>query len=571
MNGHYTYTPYIWPSFVTVLLLIALAAYSWHRRSEPGALPFSIGSLLAALWVAGIVMEVAAVNVVTKIFWVKVQAIWQLPAVTAVACFVLEYTWPGHWLTRRNLALLSIAPLVFLVLILTNDLHHLVWRSFAFDGSVTALRGLGNWMALAYFYGLGLIEIFVFVWLFMHSPQHRLPVAVMLIGEVGSRAVYLLEATNKIRTDLPIDMISIAIVFLMYAIALFGFRIFDPITLARQTVIAQMREGMLVLDSQGRVASLNPAAERILQVSANRARGRPVRELLPAYPDGHLHDIGTTVIEFSLGEGPAVCNFTLAVSQMKDWRGLEVSRLLLLRDVTEPKRARETQRQQQLLLAVMQERERLARELHDSLGQTLAAAHLQAGTARLLLARGETAQADKCLEQMAEMTIAAEADVREYLLSVKTVFSAERPFFEALRQYAARFSQQYSLRVELSVPPQLEAQGLEAVVEVQLLRIIQEAMSNVRKHARAKNVQVVFAVSGPQVQIVILDDGQGFDSATVAAQQQSEGFGLQAMRERAETLGGSLEVLSQSGQGTRVVVQVPARINGEKGNVEAVK
>jgi hypothetical protein len=100
----------------------------------PGALRFSIGSLLAALWAAGSVMEYAAVDVATKIFWVKVQAIWQLPTVTAITCFTLEYTWPGRWLTRRNLALLSIAPLLFLGLTLTNNLHHLLWTGFRFDG-----------------------------------------------------------------------------------------------------------------------------------------------------------------------------------------------------------------------------------------------------------------------------------------------------------------------------------------------------------------------------------------------------------------------------------------------------
>jgi signal transduction histidine kinase len=219
------------------------------------------------------------------------------------------------------------------------------------------------------------------------------------------------------------------------------------------------------------------------------------------------------------------------------------------------------QRQQQLLLATLRERERLARELHDSLGQTLAAAHLQASTARLLLAQGETAQTDQCLEYMADMTLAAEADVREYLLAVKTAFSPDRPFFETLQEYVRRFSQQYSLRVELSIPLQLEAHGLEPAVEVQLLRIIQEALSNVRKHARAKKAQVIFSVSGLMSQIAIIDDGQGFDPAAIAA-RQAEGFGLQAMRERAEALGGSLEVISQPGEGTQVIVKVPLEKDG---------
>ena len=91
MDSHYAYTPHIWPSFLTVLLLIALAVYSGRRRSVPGALPFTIGCLFAALWAAGSMMEAAAVEVQTKIFWVKFQGAWILPVVTAITCFVLEY------------------------------------------------------------------------------------------------------------------------------------------------------------------------------------------------------------------------------------------------------------------------------------------------------------------------------------------------------------------------------------------------------------------------------------------------------------------------------------------------
>ena len=514
MNWHYAYTPYFWPSVFTVLLLIALTVYSWHRRSVPGALPFMIGCLFAVLWAAGSVMEYAAVDVGTKIFWVKFQGVWYLPVATSLLCFVLEYAWPGRWLTRRNLILLAIVPLLILGLVLTNDLHHLAWHSFEFNGSVLPQLGPGGWIVLTYSYGLVIANLIILVWLFPRSQYYRWPVAVMLIGQFGGRTVYLLERIDILHSILPIDVLGMGFEFLMYAVALFGFHIFDPISLAQQTVIAQMREGMLVLDLQGRVASLNLAAEQILQVSTRHARGRHVRELLPAYPDGHLDDddTGRTVIEINLGEVPDIRDFTLGISLLKDWRGLEVGRLLVLRDVTEPKRARELQKQQQLLLATLQERERLARELHDSLGQMLAATRLQASTARLLLAQGETAQTDKCLEQMGEITIAAEADVREYILGAKTAFSSDHLFFPTLRQYAARFSQQYSLRVELSVPPQLEAQGLGAAVEVQLLRIIQEALSNVRKHARAKNAQVVFTDSGQQVQVAIVDDGQGFDN-----------------------------------------------------------
>ena len=112
-----------------------------------------------------------------------------------------------------------------------------------------------------------------------------------------------------------------------------------------------------------------------------------------------------------------------------------------------------------------------------------------------------------------------------------------------------------------------QAVVLAPMAEVQLMRIIQEALSNVRKHACAKNVQLVFAVSDSSVQIGICDDGQGFDSALV--QVQSDRFGLQAMRERAEALGGRFEVISQPSQGTQVKVQLP--VKGQQGRAETIE
>ena len=133
MNGHYTYTPYIWLPVFTVLLLIALAVYSGDAATCR-RVPFSRLSVCGA-WATGSVMEYAAVVWKPKSSG-KVPGVWQLPVVTAIICFVLEYTWPGRWFTRRNLTLLSFPCLLVLGLILTNDLHHLAWRGFAFDESI---------------------------------------------------------------------------------------------------------------------------------------------------------------------------------------------------------------------------------------------------------------------------------------------------------------------------------------------------------------------------------------------------------------------------------------------------
>ena len=91
---------------------------------------------------------------------------------------------------------------------------------------------------------------------------------------------------------------------------------------------------------------------------------------------------------------------------------------------------------------------------------------------------------------------------------------------------------------------------------MQLQRIIQEALTNIRKHSSARSARVVFALDGGQVEIVIEDDGQGFDPISLG---DNQGFGLRAMRGRAEAVGARFEVKSSPGNGTQVIVQVPWR------------
>ena len=197
MSFPYAYMPQIWPPIFTALALIALAVYSFHRRSVPGALPFTIAILFGALWMVGISLEVAALATVTKIFWFKFQAAWLLPITTAVTCFLLEYASPGRWLTRRNLTLLSIPCLLYLGMILTNNLHHLAWQGFLVDHEVIALNGLGNWVFLVYSYGLSVLNVVVLAWLFIHLPQHRWPAALIMVGLVAVRVVYALGQSGS--------------------------------------------------------------------------------------------------------------------------------------------------------------------------------------------------------------------------------------------------------------------------------------------------------------------------------------------------------------------------------------
>jgi PAS domain S-box-containing protein len=555
MNWHYAYTPAIWPSVFTIILLTVLAVYAWHRRSLPGAKWFVIYCLLGVFFLAAKVMEFLAVDFETKTFWFKVEFVWWLPGTTALTCFVLEYAWPGRWVTRRTIVLLTIVPLLAVASLLTNDFHHLLFRAYEFNGDVVPLYGPAGWFFVIYNLGLRVVSITALTWLFIRSPQHRLPAVLIIIAETVVGVVLLFDPYIEESQFFYIPEKAIPVV--ACAIALFGYRIFDPIPLAHRTVIEQMQAGMLVLDLEGRVVSLNPAAERILNAPAQYVKGNMLRELLPAYPEKHSSDSDETKTELGIGEGSGLRYYMLRVWPLNDFRGLTVGLLLMLTDVTEQKRVQAQILEQQRSLAMLQERELLSRELHDNLGQVFAFVNVQGQAIHRLLGRGDLSTADEYVRRLLEVAHEADVDIRESIIGLRATIS-EHGFLPTLTQYLARYEKNYSIQTQLEGAEPFTDEAFEPMVEVQLVRILQEALTNVRKHAHAHCVQIAFVMENDWALITVHDDGRGFDPGISSAGLE-EHIGLRVMRERAEEVGGSLSLQSASGQGTELVVRVPMK------------
>ena len=558
MTWPYSYSADIWLPVFTVFLLVALSVYSWRDRSVPGALPFAIASLFTALWAVGSVMEHAATDLAVRITWMKFQSIWQLLATALITCFILEFAWPGRWLTRRNLILLFIIPLVNLVAILVAQLYHPERLDFGLAGSMFPLFDQSSWLFLAYIYGLGLVNLVVFAWVFMHSPQQRWPVILMATGQIAAGLIFLLEARGIGQFTFPVEMLAIVVLFFVYAIVRFGFYILNPLPLAHRTALEHMHTGMLVLDSMGRVVSLNLSAERILKVSARRAIGWPVSQLLPDYSDKSLVDAAGTEIEMSLGTGESVRHYTLVISLLKDWWGFDAGRLLLLRDVTDEKQVQAKLIAQKQALAILQERERLARDLHDTLGQVLGYASMQVDAAAKLARDGRGEAAAVQLDRLGSMIREADAEVREYIMNLRTTPDLHRPFFTAVQQYLEGFTSNYDIQTDLSIGSSLNGTTFSPDAQMQIFRIMQEALTNARKHSKAHHVQVKFEAEDGRVLVIIRDNGHGFSLNNLKT-VYGRHFGLKFMHERAGQLGGTLQIQSTPGKGTEVMLEVPGR------------
>jgi signal transduction histidine kinase len=558
MSGSYVYNPSMWPAIIAVSLLIFLGLYSWRRRSVPGAKPFAIGCLFAAFWALGALLEISAVDFSTQVFWIKFQVVWQLPSITALMCFVIEFTMLGRWLSRRNLIFLAIPPAIFLGFIITNDNHHLVWVDFQKAAYAIPLPSILNRIFLGYGYILGLIGTIVLLWLAIRSPQHRWPVGIILTGQVISRGMFLLDyVKGGFLGPGESVLIFLGVISAMYAVALFRFHVLDPVSVARKEVLEQMREGMLVLDLQGRIIDLNPSAARILRNSITNLRRKTATEVLSDKID--LSDKARQApIEFSLEQNKLLRHYNLEVTALKDKRDNMFGHLLLLHDITEEKRAQSKILEQQQAVAMLQERESLARELHDSTGQVLGYVNLQVETIRKWLQEGNQEKADSLLIRLAEVAKEAHTDIRESILSLKAGSAQGWSFLPSLRQYLNDFQSHYGIRSELVIKDGLERGCFKPDVEVQLLRVIQESMTNARKHSGAHIIRIVLERNEIWGHVTITDDGCGFDPGQLK-QENDRHFGLVFMNERMKQIGGFMKIESQCGAGTVIKLEAPIR------------
>ena len=211
--------------------------------------------------------------------------------------------------------------------------------------------------------------------------------------------------------------------------------------------------------------------------------------------------------------------------------------------------------QQNRQMAALEERERLAREIHDNLAQTLGILKMQASYVDGLFRSGKIEQAQTFLDRLNRTAADGYDDAREAIFALRSGVSSPSEFLPAFRAYIERFSSAYGIAVRLVVQGESKHE-LQTRMVVELTRVIQEALTNVRKHANARTVMIRLDYEDSQFSVTVEDDGKGFSLARASANTY-EGVGIQIMRERVESLGGLLHIDSTVGKGTRVAARIP--------------
>ncbi|MCI0398666.1 MAG: GAF domain-containing protein [Chloroflexi bacterium] len=342
------YTPYMLPSLTAAALSAWLARYAWHRRPGLGTTWFTVLTLSVALWSLSYTIQLGSPDLLTKVRWLKVQYIGNVLLPLAWLALALEYGGREKWLTRRNLLLLALLPAVTLVLVWSNDAHHLMWQPEVLDASeplptLTLTFGPWFWVTVVLLYMALLVGLVLLILATRRSrmPNYRWHVLILLLGVLFpwlGHTLFLLDVS----LFPPLDMTSTGFMVggMMFVLGIVRFRLFDVASVARQALVDSMRDGVLALDTFHRVIDVNAAARRILNLPASQIIGRAATHILVAADGTDLlekyKDTTELQTEVLLGQGQ---DYELRISPLYNQRRQLRGRLVILHDITARKEA----------------------------------------------------------------------------------------------------------------------------------------------------------------------------------------------------------------------------------------
>lgn len=328
-------------------------------------------------------------------------------------------------------------------------------------------------------------------------------------------------------------------------------------------------DAIVIVDPEGRIRDLNRSAEQLFGYQRDELLGKSIEDLVPeqaralhrrereAYvkaPRARPMGIGLD-LRARRRDGTEV-PVEISLSPMRTSRGLFV--IAIVRDRTERERLRAFGAGS--LRAAEDERLRIARELHDDTAQRLAALLVRLRAAR---SAPDEEQRRRQLDEVQQEIVEAAEGVRRIARGLRPPSLEEMGLETALRSLAQAIREAHGLRIEIETVADGDQPRLESDAELALYRIVQEALSNVVRHAGASRARVVLERQPDRMVVVVDDDGRGFVLGG-ESDPGGRGLGLLGMTERARYLGGRIQVESSPGSGTRVQVEIPRAPAGDR-------
>ncbi|NPV62098.1 MAG: PAS domain-containing protein [Methanotrichaceae archaeon] len=497
---------------LSALASAAIAAFCWTRRSSLGTKPFIVLMVAVSFWSFCDLMRLLSSDYSTMVFWDKMSYLGIVLVGPSWLAFCLQYTKRDGQLNRRNLALLSIVPLVTLVLVFFNEQFGLIWTDLTVV-DLGQFRDLAHghgpwfWVNVAYSYLLILTgTILLFQYALRSSSLYRNQAKVLALGAaipLISNALYV----AGVSPFYPLDMTTLAfsLTGLVAAWGMFHFKLLDIVPVAYDSVVSSMADGVVITDAKNRVADINPAALKMSGLPSQEIIGRPA-DLLPMFKSDLLQRSSSAIESESELEYPGPNGqrfYDLRISVLYDPQGDLLGRLWVFRDITDRRRAQDE------LFRAHQELERRVAERTSQLAE--ANLSLKEQMAELKQSKKEREKLIAELEiknsEMERFTYTVSHDLRSPLITIKG-------FLGFLRQDLAKGSnlrteadmkriEEAVDRMDLLLRDTLALSRIGRVVDppqyVNFGEIVKEALDQVSLQIRSSKVRIIQAESYPVV------------------------------------------------------------------------
>jgi len=473
---------------------------------------------------------------------------------TAWFSVVMIYT-SRYKLYHMVLPTLMAIPILTNVIIWTNPLHGL-WRGVPLRDLTTtwfpiSMYNYGEWFYVVHMpfsIGVGIVSNILLVRAFMtHEHTYRRQIGALL---VAINLPLLVEILYQLGISI-IPHFNVTVFFFpisggILAWALLRRGLLDLTPIARDIVVESMTDLMVILDKQQRIIDVNPAARRLLFGDKKDIIGHDIHALLPEQT-GLLQEASDTQsghTEIELEQNGMERIYEVHQSLVTHPSGDIAGLLLLLRDVTDRRKAEDIFFEQARQVARMEERQRLARDLHDSVTQTLFAASTLAD----LLPRALEKKPEKVKDyahNIQQLIQGTNAEMRLVLLELYPDALTDTDLGTIIQHLCDAYTGSTGTPVNFSTTAQIH---LDEDSQLVFYRVAQEALNNISKHTEASQVIVKLTKGADSIELVVQDNGDGFDITTTPPDH----FGLSNMVERAKDISAVVYIISTINEGTTI-------------------
>lgn len=587
------------------LLSGLLTIYSGYQRKTAGLTAASMMVMCAAVtgWIICYALEIAIVDPAVKDVFSRGKFLGIVVVPVAWFAFAVRYTGRDQWLTRRNILLLGIIPAITTAVIWTNEAHSLMWhtRTLVDAGEFAVLTSepaIWFWVHSAYSYVLIMSGTYFLFRQFIHSPAvYRRQLSALFVAvlvPLAANAITIFGSGSLDLTPFGFAVMGMALIwgFLRY-------QLLDITPVARNLVTDSMTDGMIVLDTAERIVDLNPAAQEIIGKSASEVIGQPIAEaitLLQAQPElvDQYRALETMRNELAVAREGGERRFDVRVSRLRDTRKRVIGHVVILRDITDRKRAEQQIQAQNEALKKANEELALARrqaehatqlksqflatmshELRTPLNAIIGYTEIQLAGMTGELTQEQTDYQERILAN-AEHLLGLINDVLDLSkIEAGRMELVQKPF--ALREWLHEIELQNrvlaenkGLQFDVDVDPQLA--GFIVGDAARLKQIVINLLSNAIKFTEMGGVRIAVSQNDRDTwKIVVSDTGIGipahaqetvFDEfrqvdSSSRREYGGTGLGLAIVRKLVLMMGGNIRLKSDVGKGTTFTVLLP--------------